>query len=210
MGHVLIETGQTPLLRVDFGDQQAWEAVRSAVEAPVGGGLVVAAVDVVNDPRLADLTVEQVVAAVGPDAPHAVIVVADRRTMAGPGAPLLVIDRRDRCELRCAPGALWAIVNDTGIRGMPLHEFADDVDESGVFRGRGGPEGLERRLAALAELTKASGAARETPQAGSRSRVLGPRGGGSAASASGPSTARPAGGAARPVPGKPPHPPAAG
>ncbi|MGO4424248.1 hypothetical protein AB4Z54_37540, partial [Streptomyces sp. MCAF7] len=100
---MLIETDLTPLLRTDFGDDEAWQAVRAAVAAPVGGGLVRADTEAVEDRRLAGLTSEQIVASVGPDAPYAVVVVADRRTMADAEMPLLVIALRDGAELRCVP-----------------------------------------------------------------------------------------------------------
>ncbi|MFD8379511.1 DUF6924 domain-containing protein [Streptomyces sp. NPDC059679] len=171
---MLIETESTPLLRTDFGDDEAWRAVRAAVAAPVGGGLVRADTEAVEDRRLAGLTSEQIVASAGPDAPYAVVVVADRRTMTEADMPLLVIALRDGAELRCVPEALWALLTDTGVRGMGLAEFLDDVGPDGLFRGVGGPHGLERRLAALAELRGAAAAHLDTSQAAQRPGIPGP------------------------------------
>ncbi|MDT0544528.1 DUF6924 domain-containing protein [Streptomyces lonegramiae] len=160
---MLIETELTPLLRTDFHDDAAWQAARAAVAAPVGGGLVRADTEAVDDRRLAGLTSEQIVASIAPDAPYSVVVVADRWTMAEADMPLLVIALRDGAELRCVPEALWALLTDTGVRGMGLAEFLDDVGPDGLFRGTGGPRGLERRLAVLAELRGAAAAHQGAP-----------------------------------------------
>ncbi|MEU5640388.1 DUF6924 domain-containing protein [Streptomyces milbemycinicus] len=171
---MLIETDLTPLLRTDFGDDEAWQAVRAAVAAPVGGGLTRADTEPVDDRRLADFASEQIVASIAPEAPYAVVVVADRRTMTEAAMPLLVIDVADRTELRCVPEALWALLTDTGVRGMQLAEFLAAVGSDGLFRGVGGPHGLERRLAALAELRGAAAAHLGAAQAAHRAEIPGP------------------------------------
>ncbi|MGY0062910.1 DUF6924 domain-containing protein [Streptomyces sp. LZ34] len=170
----MFETESTPLLRTHFGDDEAWQAVRAAVAAPVGGGSARADTESVDDRRLADLTSEQILASIAPDAPYAVVVVADRRTMAEADMPLLVIGLADRAELRCVPEALWALLTDTGVRGMRLAEFLDGVGPDGLFRGVGGPRGLERRLAVLAELRAAAAAHQGAPEAAHRPEIPGP------------------------------------
>ncbi|MEV0736767.1 hypothetical protein AB0I51_12545 [Streptomyces sp. NPDC050549] len=169
---MMVETERTPLLRTDFSDDSAWQAVRAAVEAPVGGGLARACTESVDDRRLADLTSEQILASIPHHAPYAVVIVADGRTMTEAARPMLVIGLADRSELRCVPEALWALLSDTGVKGMGLAEFLDDVGGDGLFRGRGGPRGLERRLEAVAAL-RGSGATHRTAPESARRRQPG-------------------------------------
>ncbi len=117
-----------------------------------------AVVEVVDDPSFAAVSSERVVASVGADVPHAVVVVADRRTMVDPAKPLLVVDRADGTGVRCVPEALWALLNDTEFRGIGLAEMVEHVGADGLFRGVGGPQGLERRLAAMAALRRTGAA----------------------------------------------------
>ncbi|MFE2422704.1 DUF6924 domain-containing protein [Streptomyces hokutonensis] len=106
---MMVETERTPLLRTDFSDETAWQAVRAAVEAPVGGGPARTCTDSMDDRRLADLTSEQILASIPHRAQYAVVIVADGRTMTEAARPLLVIGLADRSELRCVPKTLWAL-----------------------------------------------------------------------------------------------------
>jgi hypothetical protein len=147
------ETEKAPVLRTDFSDQRRWEAVRAAVDAPVGG-VTRARVDFVDDPAYADLTPDRILALLPDDCPHAIIAVADAATLAAPEMPLLVLDlwaERGR-ELRCVPDALWVVESNTAVGNMDFAEFADAVDDDGVFRGIGGRQGMTMTLRALAAL----------------------------------------------------------
>ncbi|MGW3108480.1 DUF6924 domain-containing protein [Streptomyces sp. NPDC001100] len=105
-------------------------------------------------------------------AQYAVVIVADGRTMTEAARPMLVIGQADRSELRCVPEALWALLSATGVKGMRLAEFLDDVGQDGLFRGRGGPRGLERRCEAVAAL-RGAGATHWTAPESARRRRLG-------------------------------------
>jgi len=126
-----------PVLRTDFSDQRTWEALRAAVQAPVGPDRFLANVEFIDDPRYSGLGTEQLLGAFAADGAPTFVIVADRTTMAHPEHPLLVIDlHRERGrELRAIPSAVQSIENNLSIANMDFAEFADSADADGVFRG---------------------------------------------------------------------------
>ncbi|WP_432423041.1 DUF6924 domain-containing protein [Streptomyces pseudovenezuelae] len=68
---------------------------------------------------------------------HPLLVLADSATFASPECPLLVLDLRGeqgRC-VRVVAAELWSIENNLSGANMDFEEFADAVDDDGVFRG---------------------------------------------------------------------------
>ncbi|HEY6494968.1 MAG TPA: hypothetical protein VIZ43_16965 [Trebonia sp.] len=67
----------------------------------------------------------------------AVMFVADATTLSADDHPILVVDLlpEDREPFRCIPSELWSIDNNLNIANMDWEDFADAVDEGGVFRG---------------------------------------------------------------------------
>ncbi|XUL88204.1 DUF6924 domain-containing protein [Streptomyces galilaeus] len=64
-----------------------------------------------------------------------VVVLADSATAASTERPLLVVDLvAERC-VRVAAAELWSIENNLSGANMDFDEFADAVDDDGVFRG---------------------------------------------------------------------------
>jgi hypothetical protein len=88
-----------------------------------------------------------------------VLFVADSTTLTRPDHPVLVVDLLDddRRPFRCIPPELWGIDNNLNIANMDWAEFADAVDENGVFRGfprsllrvPGSPVTAQRQMRAL-------------------------------------------------------------
>src|SRR5258707_2566027 len=112
----LPKTGNTPVLRTDFADQQRWEAVRAAIETPNEDEFR-AYVDYLDDPAYRDLTPEQVLALVPEEFQHAIVIVADVAALASEEMPLLVIDvteERGR-TVRVIAEELWGIENNLSI-----------------------------------------------------------------------------------------------
>src|SRR5205823_1651099 len=66
-----------------------------------------------------------------------VLFIADSTTLTRPDHPVLVVDLLDddRRPFRCIPPELRGIDNNLNIANMDWAEFADAVDENGVFRG---------------------------------------------------------------------------
>ncbi|MER5601561.1 hypothetical protein [Streptomyces sp. NPDC002265] len=138
----LPQTESTLLIRTDFSDQAAWEALRTAATTPDDEEFV-ADVHVVDDPAYSDLTTEQIVALAPPGSD--LMIVADKSALTAPGMPLLAVqlfDEEDEDapeqgydELRVVVEELSAIENNISIGNMDWEEFVDAADEEGVFRG---------------------------------------------------------------------------
>ena len=68
---------------------------------------------------------------------HTFIFVVDRLAISSPGFPVLVLDLFEMSggEFRTIPSKIQGIENNLLIANMDFEEFADAVDERGVFRG---------------------------------------------------------------------------
>ena len=135
----LPETEDPLVLRTDFSDQAAWEAICAAVREPVGE--FHAYVEFLDDGEYAGLTKDQLLGLVPRDYSHSFIIVADQTAIALPDHPLLVVDLYEGSgrEFRAIPSQIQSVENNLSIANMDFEEFAEAVDESGVFRGF--PEG---------------------------------------------------------------------
>ncbi|GAA0345672.1 DUF6924 domain-containing protein [Streptomyces blastmyceticus] len=125
-----------PVIRTDFTDEEAWQAIRRTIATPSGEGFL-ANVEYFHDPAFQGLTPEQILALV-PDEPQcALLVVVDAVAVASPEMPLLCVDlwaERGR-TVRVIATELWGIENNLSIANMDFEEFADAADEDGIFRG---------------------------------------------------------------------------
>jgi hypothetical protein len=134
-GGTLPATPAALVLRTDFSDGAAWDAVctASAAESPEG---FMAGLSFVSDPAFADLTVEQV-AALTTASYRTFLFIVDHVTVTDPEMPLVVLDMHDEPGrwFRVVPGRTWSVENNLSLANMFFREFADDVDADGVFRG---------------------------------------------------------------------------
>jgi hypothetical protein len=124
------------LVRTDFASDDAWRAVRDAAQAENEDGFR-AYIEPFSDGAFAGLGWEEVKAALPDDAPlTAVLFVADSTTLTGEDHPILVVDLLEgRPPFRCVPSWLWSVDNNLNLANMDWEDFADEVDEGGVFRG---------------------------------------------------------------------------
>ncbi len=131
-----------PVLRTDFSDQATWDEIRAEIQKPVGGLQFRAYVEFIDDPEFANLTENQLLKLLPADYKHGFIIVADRTTISNPEHPLLVIDLFDKPtrEFRALPQQIQGIENNLSIANMDFEEFADAVEEDGMFRGFPGDE----------------------------------------------------------------------
>ncbi|WP_331764658.1 DUF6924 domain-containing protein [Streptomyces anthocyanicus] len=152
----LPQSEATLLIRTDFSDEDAWQALRTAVTTPYDGDEdedeyededgdedddFLAMLHIVDDPAYGDLTAEQIVALA--PAEDGLMIVADKTAMTAPGMPLLAVhvnheapvERRGFDELRVVARQLWSIENNLAIANMDWVDFVDAADEDGVFRG---------------------------------------------------------------------------
>ncbi|WP_189883849.1 DUF6924 domain-containing protein [Streptomyces xantholiticus] len=127
----LPETDWTLLIRTDFSDQAAWQALHAAVTTPIEEDFL-ANVDIVDDPAYRDLTSEQITSLTADE----FLIVADKTALTTPGMPLLVILKSEGGgELRVIAEELSSIENNISLANMDWSEFVDSADEDGVFRG---------------------------------------------------------------------------
>jgi hypothetical protein len=126
-------TAGTLLIRTDFSDQAAWQALHTAVTTPNEDDFL-PILHIVDDPAYRDLTSEQVVSL----APACqLLILADKTAVTASGMPLLVIrpGEPDGDELRVVAEELWSIENNISLANMDWEEFVNAADEDGVFRG---------------------------------------------------------------------------
>ena len=123
------------VVRTDFSSEQVWVAVRELMLAETGDGFR-AYVEIVDDAAFGGYEPDSVLASVGADYAYSFVIIADRTTMTDAEHPLLIVDlvhERGR-SFRAIPPAVQGIENNLSIANMDFHEFADAVDQDGVFR----------------------------------------------------------------------------
>ncbi|MCL2582254.1 MAG: hypothetical protein FWE35_07345 [Streptosporangiales bacterium] len=123
------------LVRTDFSDEDAWaRALRAARQENEDGFRAYFAR--VDDPAFAGADWRAVKAAVPDGNGASVLFIADRDALASPEHPFLVVDLdEDREPFRCVAAELWAVENNLNISNMDWEDYADHVDEHGVYRG---------------------------------------------------------------------------
>ena len=125
------------VLRTDFSDQSGWEKICAEIRKPVGIFRFRANVEFLDQAEYAGITKDNLLALLSPHYNHSFIIVADQTAMSRAEHPLLVIDlfnQRGR-EFRAVPSQVQGIENNLSIANMDFAEFAESVDEDGVFRG---------------------------------------------------------------------------
>ncbi|MDX2708807.1 hypothetical protein PV350_39055 [Streptomyces sp. PA03-6a] len=136
----LPQTDDTLLIRTDFSDQTAWQALHTAITTPNEDGFL-PNVHVVDDPAYSDLTTEQVISLV--PAVDSLLIVADKTTLTTPDMPLLAVltyeedddeAEQDHDELRVIAAELWSIESNISLGNMDWEEFVDAAGDDGIFR----------------------------------------------------------------------------
>ncbi len=130
----LPNTENAPVLRTDFSDQAAWDAIRREIEQSIDG--FHANVEYIDDAEFADLGKDALLRLVPRTMRHSFIVVADKASMVGEHL-LLVIDllSQQGKSFRTEPSQIQGIENNLSISNMDFSEFAENCDPEGVFRG---------------------------------------------------------------------------
>ncbi|MEU3613850.1 hypothetical protein ABZ725_16240 [Streptomyces sp. NPDC006872] len=126
------------VLRVDFDDDTAWEALRTAVEALDGGPHATW----VSDPRYEGVGIPELMRednAADEDEQLTSLFLADAHAMAGAEHSLLALDLYDEPGRTFRVPARWFpdISANLSIANMDFEDFADCADASGTFRGFG-------------------------------------------------------------------------
>ena len=131
----LPQTENSLVLRTDFSDDAAWESICVAIQQPVGEFR--AYVDCVSDPAFENITVEQLVALASQSPYRSFLLVVDQMTLAHPESPILVIDLYEEPgrTFRVIPREMWGVENNLSLANMDFVDFAESVDDDGIFRG---------------------------------------------------------------------------
>jgi hypothetical protein len=132
----LPKTQNSLVLRTDFSDDAAWDALCAAIQKPTEEGFK-AYVDYLSDPAYDGLTVEQLVVLSRKGGDRSFAFIADRATFTNPERPVLVVDlyHEPGRIFRVNPREMWGVENNLSLANMDYYEFADNVDPDGVFRG---------------------------------------------------------------------------
>ncbi|WP_238553854.1 DUF6924 domain-containing protein [Gordonia sp. KTR9] len=138
--------GVSLLVRTDFSDDRRWREIALAAMAPVDSGMddestFEAGLTCIDHRDNDGLTVEALVERIGDDPPYYAFV-ADSVTMFHPEMAILVVDcgRTDFGHepgrtFRVIPEQMQSVENNLSISNMDFRDFADSVDDDGVFRG---------------------------------------------------------------------------
>ncbi|GAA0270492.1 hypothetical protein GCM10009527_078500 [Actinomadura nitritigenes] len=123
------------VMRTDFTDDMAWEALKAALEASHSGGATY-----VSDPAYAGVSVQTLVAADAAAADEeklTYLFLADATTMTGDERSLLAVDLYEEPgrTFRLPPRWYGDVSANLSIANMDFADFADAADESGTFRG---------------------------------------------------------------------------
>jgi hypothetical protein len=122
------------LLRTDFSDDSAWASLCEAIQEPVGEFR--AYVTPISDPAFDGASIEDV-RRLASGAGHSFVFIADTVALTDPEHPVLVFDLAEEPgrTFRVIPSEAWGVENNLSIANMDFEEFAEAVDEDGVFRG---------------------------------------------------------------------------
>lgn len=133
----LPQTSNPLVLRTDFSNQAAWEAIRAAIQRPVAIFGFRANIEFLDMVEYSGITKEQMLSLLPSKYNHSFIVIVDQIAMTHPEHPLLIVDLFESSgqEFRAIPSAVQSIENNLSIANMDFEEFAEDVDEDGIFRG---------------------------------------------------------------------------
>ena len=129
------DTHNALVLRTDFSDTAAWEAICAAIRKPVGAFKAV--VDFVSDPVYDGISTEQLLSLIPQASNYTFIFIVDRIALSQPDYPILVVDlyTEPGRTFRVIPSEMCSIENNLSIANMDFEEFAEAVDEDGIFRG---------------------------------------------------------------------------
>jgi hypothetical protein len=129
------ETNGSLVLRTDFSDSAAWDAICSAIQAPHGEFR--AYVHLISDRDYDGIALPQLVPLATESASRTFMFVVDRTTMTHEEHPVLVLDlwREPGRTFRVIPSQMWSVENNLSIANMDFFEFAKAVGDDGIFRG---------------------------------------------------------------------------
>lgn len=133
----LPQTENPLVIRTDFSNDAIWKTICAEVQKPVGIFRFRANVEFLDDAEHAGLTKEELLKLDSRSYRNTFIMIVDQMTIAHPEHPLLVVDLYEGSgnEFRAVPSQIQGIENNLSIGNMDFEDFAEAVDEDGIFRG---------------------------------------------------------------------------
>jgi hypothetical protein len=136
---LLPRTEKSPLLRTDFEDDVVWLTVCDLIRRPVNvhGQDFFAHVEFIESPTFRNRTEKELLAVVPPQYGHTFLFIVDKIATKGPEFPILVMDLWDEPgrTFRAIPSEIQGVENNLSIANMDFRDFAENVDNDGIFRG---------------------------------------------------------------------------
>jgi hypothetical protein len=130
------------VIRTDFTDDAAWERICQLLQKPQTTYGFQALVECLSDRSCAGLQPEDVLSVLPPDSQRPFVFLVDSEAVSQPDHAVLVVDLSEEPgrTFRVIPSEAWGVENNLRLANMDFADFADAVDDSGVFRGfPGGP-----------------------------------------------------------------------
>ena len=131
----LPDTENALVLRTDFTDDRAWEAIRAAIEALHDDFM--AYVEFVSAKEFEGATVDQLLALQRNSNYRSYMFVVDHAAMFSADRPILVIDFVDEpgSTFRVVPSHMWSVENNLSLANLDFRDFAESAGKDGIFRG---------------------------------------------------------------------------
>ena len=128
-------TKKVLVLRTDFSNDATWELLCKEIIQP--SGEFKADVEFLSDREFENSTIKQILSLAPQKSEHSFIFVADGDTFTNPEHPVLVVDllTEPGQTFRVIPSEMWGVENNLSLANMDFYEFAENVDEDGIFRG---------------------------------------------------------------------------
>jgi hypothetical protein len=130
------KTSGSPVLRTDFSNDSGWDDICNEVVQPSEDGFI-AYVEFIDDQTFNNIGPAKLLEIIPENFGHFFIIVVDRTSLASREHPLLIVDLDEYRgqSFRAAPSQIQSIENNLSIANMGFDEFAEAVDDDGIFRG---------------------------------------------------------------------------
>ena len=111
------KTENALVIRTDFSDDAAWQAIRQAITQPVGE--FQAYVDFLDDREYDGMSIEKLLLLLPEDFEHSFICLVDHTTLSQPDRPIVCVDLFDEPGRRSRPLVDRGEVSSRSRRGHP-------------------------------------------------------------------------------------------
>ena len=132
------DTDETPVLRVDFSDDDVWRSVCQAIVTPVpfDEHMEFRAKVSFIDNRTFDGAGVSDIPALAPKDSHTVVLAVDSKTIHDAENPILCIDLFESPGryFRFIPAVSWAVENNLSLANMDFEDFEEMCDSDGILR----------------------------------------------------------------------------